>query len=354
MRRNPGFTLVELLVVIAIIAVLALVTYNPERLSRTREAARKATCLANCQRIALAALMYAQDYDEVLPACVADDGQGTAHAVGGVYTNRTWDQLTRDVTSKYGEEYLDGRWMWQLADLLIPYTKSKDVFNCPTLMRRDPRFGIETYVIGTGTRYGQTGSDDPLLDLVAGARKRKTTKVRQSGSYIYMCAHHPRSAAAKAGRYGADFRTCPGIPLLALWDVAQFLGYVGKPGARDAANPQDYLACSTALSAFDEPTQEPLAACNSFGVHEGYASDYVRDHVRPVELGGDAPTIPVAAPMAFVDGHAKYVRATFYQMLALIVSPNRSELARVEERTPVHRPGPPRPRPGEGARGGAR
>ena len=75
MRKNRGFTLIELLVVIAIIAILAAILFPV--FARAREAARKATCLSNLKQIALAAIMYAQDYDEVFPACVAN-GFGTA------------------------------------------------------------------------------------------------------------------------------------------------------------------------------------------------------------------------------------------------------------------------------------
>jgi len=65
MRGKRGFTLIELLVVSAIIAILAAILFPV--FVRAREAARKATCLSNLKQIALAAIMYAQDYDEVLP-----------------------------------------------------------------------------------------------------------------------------------------------------------------------------------------------------------------------------------------------------------------------------------------------
>ena len=63
MRR--GFTLIELLVVIAIIAILASILFPV--FAKAREKARQASCLSNEKQIALAILMYAQDYDEMLP-----------------------------------------------------------------------------------------------------------------------------------------------------------------------------------------------------------------------------------------------------------------------------------------------
>ncbi|UCH34100.1 MAG: prepilin-type N-terminal cleavage/methylation domain-containing protein, partial [Armatimonadota bacterium] len=79
MRKNRGFTLIELLVVIAIIAILAAILFPV--FARAREAARKATCLSNLKQIALAAIMYAQDYDEVLPAANASGAKGSSHPV---------------------------------------------------------------------------------------------------------------------------------------------------------------------------------------------------------------------------------------------------------------------------------
>ncbi len=60
-----AFTLIELLVVIAIIAILAAILFPV--FARAREKARQASCQSNLKQIALAVLMYVQDYDERFP-----------------------------------------------------------------------------------------------------------------------------------------------------------------------------------------------------------------------------------------------------------------------------------------------
>jgi len=63
--RREGFTLIELLVVIAIIAILAAILFPV--FAQAREKARQSSCQSNLKQLAHGILMYAQDYDEVLP-----------------------------------------------------------------------------------------------------------------------------------------------------------------------------------------------------------------------------------------------------------------------------------------------
>ncbi len=62
---RKGFTLIELLVVIAIIAILAAILFPV--FAKAREKARMTSCLNNEKQIVTAALMYAQDNNELLP-----------------------------------------------------------------------------------------------------------------------------------------------------------------------------------------------------------------------------------------------------------------------------------------------
>jgi len=295
MRKNRGFTLIELLVVIAIIAILAAILFPV--FARAREAARKATCISNCKQIALACIMYAQDYDEVLPAAVADGNDGTAHTVDPADTNLTMSELGAipgpGVPWDATRDHREAEHKWCLADVLLPYVKSLDLFNCPTLMRRDPDgYQIRTVVM------------PDTHPLIPGVRK-----VGETGSYIYCCMHYPYGAGVNPGDYGYGY--------IDIWFIAQVLGYV-----TDTTNPHEYLPCSQAVGNFDDPVWKAMVCCDSFGVHEGYSNDYTDDHVVPPELGGDPPTITIATPIGFVDGHVKYWRGGFYQTIALMCLPN--------------------------------
>jgi len=63
---KKAFTLIELLVVIAIIAILAAILFPV--FAQAKEAAKKTHCVSNTKQTALAAMIYAGDYDDTLPA----------------------------------------------------------------------------------------------------------------------------------------------------------------------------------------------------------------------------------------------------------------------------------------------
>ena len=101
-RRSRGFTLIELLVVIAIIAILAAILFPV--FARAREKARQTNCLSNVKQIMLGVLMYAQDYDEMLPNEQYNRGGG-------------------------GNEYLvDSSW----RGVIFPYVNNAQLFICPS------------------------------------------------------------------------------------------------------------------------------------------------------------------------------------------------------------------------------
>jgi prepilin-type N-terminal cleavage/methylation domain-containing protein/prepilin-type processing-associated H-X9-DG protein len=102
---DGGFTLIELLVVIAIIAILAAILFPV--FAQAREKARATSCLSNAKQLGLAAVMYAQDYDEVIvPAWL-------------IYN---WNPLDEPLWPR----------------LLQPYIKNTQLFTCPSNAPRTP------------------------------------------------------------------------------------------------------------------------------------------------------------------------------------------------------------------------
>lgn len=98
--NHRGFTLIELLVVIAIIVILAAILFPV--FAHAREKARQASCQTNERQLAMAFLMYLEDYDERFPP--------SAYATSG----------------RRPQAFDD----WPA--IIFPYVHSLSVFDCPT------------------------------------------------------------------------------------------------------------------------------------------------------------------------------------------------------------------------------
>lgn len=130
-RRSPsGFTLIELLVVIAIIAILAAILFPV--FARAREKARQTACLSGEKQMGLGFLQYEQDFDETMP-------------MGNYGTNSASSP----------------KWM----DMIYPYVKSVQVFNCPDNINLSLDFlpcvatAAGNCPNRTGFRYGTFGAN---------------------------------------------------------------------------------------------------------------------------------------------------------------------------------------------------
>jgi prepilin-type N-terminal cleavage/methylation domain-containing protein/prepilin-type processing-associated H-X9-DG protein len=121
-QRRNGFTLIELLVVIAIIAILAAILFPV--FAQAREAARKSSCTSNLKQLGTAFIMYATDYDGLLP-----DGN--------------WSPGITDVNGWPASGTIDEKNGWPAY--LMPYIKNRGIFDCPTSMDNIFNFNINAF-----------------------------------------------------------------------------------------------------------------------------------------------------------------------------------------------------------------
>jgi len=160
-KSHRGFTLIELLVVIAIIAILAAILFPV--FARARENARRTSCLSNLKQIGLGIMQYTQDYDERYPmnywwASPGDAATGVTCSAAG---------LTGTPCSKYtvnpGNFGAFVTWM----DLVHPYIKSIQVFDCPSATNPEggshPSYGFNAAFSSTNYASSFNYLDDPVV-----------------------------------------------------------------------------------------------------------------------------------------------------------------------------------------------
>jgi prepilin-type N-terminal cleavage/methylation domain-containing protein/prepilin-type processing-associated H-X9-DG protein len=110
---NRAFTLIELLVVIAIIAILAAILFPV--FAQAKLAAKKTAALSNAKQLGTGNMIYINDYDDMFP-------QGYS-----VDANTPWAANSMPAGPVTGYTNVN---TW--ADLIFPYTKSKDLYATPT------------------------------------------------------------------------------------------------------------------------------------------------------------------------------------------------------------------------------
>lgn len=119
LRSRRAFTLIELLVVIAIIAILAAILFPV--FAQAKAAAKASSCLSNNKQIGLAWIMYANDYDDVMPLAetFAQNLPG-----GGEFFNTWYGTVEYPSGSPAHTDFTGGE--------LYPYIKNAQIFNCPS------------------------------------------------------------------------------------------------------------------------------------------------------------------------------------------------------------------------------
>lgn len=201
-HRIAGFTLVELLVVIAIIAVLAAILFPV--FAMARGSARQASCISNQKQLGEALLMYVQDYDE-------------HYCQNGYFAHSI---VVNPITEQH--------FSW--ADLIYPYAKSTQVFDCPgglTKWKPGHRYPF-TYTINQlytssqllgGIFGGAESNEGPPLSVASIAAPAKTifcgdgtdfyqTAGLPPGEPLHMELDPPQFKGAQGGFIGRHHNGC--------------------------------------------------------------------------------------------------------------------------------------------------
>ena len=236
---RKAFTLIELLVVIAIIAILAAILFPV--FAQAKAAAKKTVCLSNEKQIALGAIMYSNDYDDMFP--LAD----TVKTISpGVYAVQFWwyavtdNYNTTPITSSYTDS----------GGLIQPYIKNSQIDGCPMATGQVPNAGpggpptgianndwvkiaptssfdspASTIMLADeGIVYGTTDYSRPVF-VVDMDDTLPSIEGRHAGqANLGWCDGHAKSMKTSLG----DFAT----------DNAHNIGWVFPPGVGSATDPR--------------------------------------------------------------------------------------------------------------------
>lgn len=302
-RGKKGFTLIELLVVITIIILLAAILFPV--FAAAREAARQSVCLSNLRQITQAGIMYVNDWDEMMvPIAYMSPARWARKpppSGGGLFPNSGAGQAAA-VLAGYPESDPPRWWgagfvVW--CHMLLPYTKNLDLYTCPQNNTWCRQWG---YAMSNACADVLTyGEEDGLIpSLMAEC---------DGGSPSWFPNDEPDGAQQVSM---ADIKNPANVmwfmdsPTLALEDAAPNYVMAINEGAKRGAN-----TCKAILNDFAEYSSNWFRECEI--EYTAYLNYWTSDGCLFLQ-----PTIwPVPDPVrhrqglnvAFVDGHAKYLRA---------------------------------------------
>ncbi|MBU0610271.1 MAG: DUF1559 domain-containing protein [Armatimonadetes bacterium] len=154
--KRTGFTLIELLVVIAIIAILAAILFPV--FAKAREKARQTSCASNLKQIILAAMQYAQDYDE-----------------------RTMLGYAGSVLPNWNDP--NGR--------IQPYIKNSQVMVCPSLASRTSlAYGLHSQWFSGGVSLGSVPNPAGVIYICEAGVPTTATYTLPSGGWVWYTQCH--------------------------------------------------------------------------------------------------------------------------------------------------------------------
>ncbi|MFY9235281.1 MAG: prepilin-type N-terminal cleavage/methylation domain-containing protein [Fimbriimonadaceae bacterium] len=279
--HRRAFTLIELLVVIAIIAILAAILFPV--FAQAKDAAKQTHCVSNTKQTALAALMYAGDWDDTLPR---HDNNGSCGYGQNPCDKPDWGDFTLATGGLKASEPV------MYFGAIEPYHKNVDISVCPSIGKTKWSAAIAT--VGDVT-WG--GPYDPAKE------KFYYNTMGQMAINILVIDYGPNTSptnnrvGAVYGRLGGVERVSEVIMFAAesAWDWQPSAAVGLGNGGVWPSWPLDTANCWSATA--EGWTRYP---------HKGKASgSYAAGNVNRWR---DNPHMQGFAVFAMVDGHAKAMK----------------------------------------------
>jgi prepilin-type N-terminal cleavage/methylation domain-containing protein/prepilin-type processing-associated H-X9-DG protein len=287
-RNRNGFTLIELLVVIAIIAILAAILFPV--FAQAREKARQTSCLSNMKQIALANLMYGQDWDE----SYALNRSCNLTPIGGGPANAT--------------PCAQGDVAFGWIDLVEPYVKNYGIFKCPSDTMQPV---LLPNVDGLRYHWGAPAQPGTLRGFVWGSR----TEAAPTRGGDYRSSYARNNNFANNGVWMAVYAEIQ-------YPSNTIMIYEFSPNTGAGANGNEGIPGSTwninrpngqniaGSGCVPSPANPPSNVARNVVSFVHQSPNFFRDAgVRAQELAGRSSTRHSGGVnYAFTDGHAKWVR----------------------------------------------
>jgi prepilin-type N-terminal cleavage/methylation domain-containing protein len=292
--NRRAFTLIELLVVIAIIAILAAILFPV--FAQAKEAAKKTQCVSNTKQTALAAIMYAGDYDDVLPA--HDNNGSCLYNPAQCHITAEWPDWgdmrpPNDNAANYDRGATAMYW-----GAIEPYHKNTQISICPTMGKTNWGALIPNWV-------ALTGNPVPTGGYSASREKYYNNVLGEMAINMYLIDYGPATSTYINNRPGAAKGNMGKVnrPAETILFVSESTWGWGTEIANNLGNGAVW------------PSWASNTACFSYNAegwtrypHNGKSGTYTGAHYPNGPTLN--PNLQGLAVFSFVDGHTKAMKYT--------------------------------------------